>query len=43
MAKAIKRGARRKPVRKAKQPVAWQNVLRQMILASAVVALLAGI
>ena len=43
MAKAMKKGATRKPVRKAKQTVSWRKQLRQLAALSAVLLFVAGI
>ena len=43
MAKAMKKGATRKPVRKAKQTVSWQKQLRQLAAFSAVLLFAVGI
>ena len=42
MAGRIKRGATRKPVRKVRQPVAWQQTLRHMVLAVMVLGIVSG-
>lgn len=43
MAKAVKRGASRKPVRQEKQPVVWQDMMRHAIVALASLCLFAAI
>ncbi len=42
MAGRIKRGATRKPVRKVRQPVSWQQILRHMVLALVVLGIVSG-
>lgn len=42
MARASQRGATRKPVRKERQPVAWQKWLRYSTMVSMVIAVIAG-
>jgi cell division protein FtsQ len=43
MARAVKRGATRKPVRKAKKVIAWHYIARQGVLALVLVAIIAAV
>ncbi|RKZ79758.1 MAG: cell division protein FtsQ/DivIB [Gammaproteobacteria bacterium] len=42
MAKITKRGATRKPVRKERQPVAWQQIIRHVVVLVAVVTVISA-